>query len=342
MPPPPEKEIVLDISGEKSVDSLLREARSIGIKTVVSRTGFPASKELDGLARLEVSDTPKGEESAVWLQIEGGKDVAKAIEASGKEYGLVIVQCNNWKIIPLENLIAEFRRRNRRLYAYMKEKSDIELAFNILEKGVDGIVIPSAALSVAKEMVESLRSKRIFSVGPATITRMVDVGLGERACIDTTSQLALGEGMLVGSMSNFFFLVHGETIPSEYIPTRPFRVNAGAIHSYVLGPDGKTRYLAEIQASDKVQIISFNGSSRSVAVGRVKIERRPLIMIAAKLDGHEGSAVLQNAETIRLVRADGSAVAVTDLKAGDQVLVHIAAVTGRHFGGEVDEFIIER
>jgi 3-dehydroquinate synthase II len=148
--------------------------------------------------------------------------------------------------------------------------------------------------------------------------------------------------MLVGSISNFFFLVHGETVPSEYIPTRPFRVNAGAIHSYALVPDGKTRYLAEIQASDKVQIVSFKGSSRSVAVGRVKIERRPLMMIAAKVDGQEGSAVLQNAETIRLVRADGSAVAVTDLKAGDQVLVHIGAGTGRHFGGEVDEFIIER
>jgi 3-dehydroquinate synthase II len=92
-----------------------------------------------------------------------------------------------------------------------------------------------------------------------------------------------------------------------------------------------------------VQIVSSSGGSRSVSVGRVKIERRPMILIAAKLDSHEGSAVLQNAETIRLVKPDGSTAAVTDLKEGDEVLVHIAGgAAGRHFGGVVDEFIIER
>ncbi len=338
----PEKEIALDVSGERNLDPLLREAKAAGIKTVVSRTGFPASKELDGLSKLEVSDTPKGEHSAAWLQIEGGGDVERAIEASKKGYGVVVVQCNNWKIIPLENLIADFRRRKMRLYAFMMAKGDIEDAFNVLEKGVDGVVIPSGAIAIAKEIAESMRNKRTFPLAPATVTRMVEVGLGERACIDTTSQLSLGEGMLVGSISNFFFLVHSETVPSEYIPTRPFRVNAGAIHSYVLGPDGKTRYLSEIQAADRVQVVSSKGSSRSVSVGRVKIERRPLVMVAAKRDGTEGSVMLQKAETIRLVKTDGSAVAVTDLKEGDQVLVHLGAGTGRHFGGEVDEFVIER
>ena len=59
--------------------------------------------------------------------------------------------------------------------------------------------------------------------------------------------------MLIGSRASFFFLVHSETVPSEYIPTREFRVNAGAMHSYILGEDGKTRYLSELKASDKVR-----------------------------------------------------------------------------------------
>jgi 3-dehydroquinate synthase II len=53
--------------------------------------------------------------------------------------------------------------------------------------------------------------------------------------------------------------------------------------------------------------------------------------------------MLQNAETIRLVRPDGTPLAITEAKTGDEVLVHVAgAAKARHFGGEVDEFIVER
>jgi 3-dehydroquinate synthase II len=172
---------------------------------------------------------------------------------------------------------------------------------------------------------------------------IVEVGNGERVCIDTASQLELGEGMLIGSAASFFFLVHSETVPTEYIPTRPFRVNAGALHSYILGTDGKTRYLSELRAGDRVQLVDKSGARREATVGRIKMERRPLVMVRAEYDGHEGTAMLQNAETIRLVRPDGTPLAVTEAKEGDEVLVHIPAETkGRHFGGEVDEFVIER
>jgi 3-dehydroquinate synthase II len=339
----PDKEIALDLTGQNDIDSLLSEAKSIGIRTVVSRTGFTVSRALDGLTTIEASEEGKaGDGRALWLQVETGKDVERAIEAAEMGHDLVIVQCNNWKIIPLENLIAEFRRRNRRIYAFMKERSDIELAFGILEKGVDGIVIPPDSLGAVKELMRSIGNTRVFELFPATVTKIVDVGLGERVCVDTTSQLSLGEGMLVGSIGSFFFLVHGETVPSAFIPTRPFRVNAGAIHSYILGQDGKTRYLSELRASDRVEVVSFHGVSRPVTVGRVKIERRPLLMIAADANGQEGTAMLQKAETIRLVKADGTTVAVTDLREGDKVLVHLGGGAGRHFGGEVDEFIIER
>ena len=39
-----------------------------------------------------------------------------------------------------------------------------------------------------------------------------------------------------------------------------------------------------------------------VIVGRVKIERRPLMMIEASADGEVGTVMLQKAETIRLIQ----------------------------------------
>jgi len=339
----PDKEIALDLTGQERVDPIVNEAKAIGIKTLVSRTGFPVSRALDGLTTIEASEEGGAAEGrALWLRVETGQDVDRAIRAAEAGNDLVIVQCTNWKIIPLENMIAEFRRRNRRIYAFVEDRTDIEVAFGILEKGVDGIVIPPGSLSAARDLIRSAGGTKVYELVPATVTKIVDVGLGERVCVDTTSQLSLGEGMLVGSIGSFFFLVHSETVPSTFIPTRPFRVNAGAIHSYVLGQDGKTRYLAELKASDRVQVVSFQGASRPVTVGRVKIERRPLVMIAANANGQEGTAMLQKAETIRLVRSDGTTVAVTDLKEGDTVLVHLGGGAGRHFGGEVDEFIIER
>ncbi len=284
-----------------------------------------------------------------WVEVRGSKDVDRAVESSLREdHKFVVVDCTNWKIIPLENLIGEFRRRHRKIYAFMKSEADIKLAFSILEKGVDGVVIPYASLKASKALISKVTSAaagkgRSVPLVTAKIKRIVDVGDGERVCIDTASNLELGEGMLVGSMASFFFLVHSETIPTEYIPTRPFRVNAGALHSYIIGADGKTRYLSELQAGDKVQLVNRSGEKRDAVVGRIKMERRPLVMIKAESDGKEGTAMLQNAETIRLVRPDGTALAVTEAKVGDEVLVHVAGLAkGRHFGGEVDEFIVER
>jgi len=280
--------------------------------------------------------------------VKGAKDLDRAVESSLKrDHKFVVVDCTNWKIIPLENLIGEFRRKHRKIYAFMKSESDIKLAFSILEKGVDGVVIPYSSLKASKPLIAKMTSaageQKGVPLARAKIKSIVDVGDGERVCIDTASQLELGEGMLVGSMATFFFLVHSETIPTEYIPTRPFRVNAGALHSYILGGDGKTRYLSELQAGDKVQVVDRSGAKRDAIIGRIKMERRPLVMIKAECDGREGTAMLQNAETIRLVRPDGSPLAVTEAKAGDEVLVHVAEqAKGRHFGGEVDEFIVER
>ena len=74
----------------------------------------------------------------------------------------------------------------------------------------------------------------------ATITN-VNFRTGDRVCIDTTSMMVPGEGMLIGSYSKAMFLVHSESLESEYVASRPFRVNAGPVQA-CYGPGNKTRY----------------------------------------------------------------------------------------------------
>jgi 3-dehydroquinate synthase II len=84
-----------------------------------------------------------------------------------------------------------------------------------------------------------------------------------------------------------------------------------------------------------------DGSARRVVVGRVKIERRPMLLVEAQTaDGRRVAALLQNAETIRLATPEGT-TSVVDLQVGDAVLARLDA-GGRHFGMSVDETIVER
>jgi 3-dehydroquinate synthase II len=175
----------------------------------------------------------------------------------------------------------------------------------------------------------------------ATITTTKQLGMGDRACLDTCTQMTLGEGMLVGNTASGFFLVHSESIDNPYVASRPFRVNAGAVHAYTLSPGGKTKYLADLKAGDEVLLVNFQGKSQTAYLGRNKIEKRPMMLIEAEAEGQQVSLVMQNAETIRLVGPDGKAVSITNLKPGDKVLAHIEKA-GRHFGMQVDETLIER
>jgi 3-dehydroquinate synthase II len=147
--------------------------------------------------------------------------------------------------------------------------------------------------------------------------------------------------MLVGNSGQAMFLVHSESLETPYVAPRPFRVNAGAVHAYVLLPDGGTKYLGELKAGDEVLVVRHDGETSVAYVGRNKIERRPLMLVEAEADGRSISLILQNAETIRLTGPNGDAVSVATLKPGDKVLAHLET-GGRHFGQAIEETITEK
>ena len=90
-----------------------------------------------------------------------------------------------------------------------------------------------------------------------------------------------------------------------------------------------------------MMLVDHAGASRSAYVGRVKVERRPLMLVRAEMNGKDTSLVLQNAETIRLTSASGEPMSVASLKVGDKVLAHTEEA-GRHFGMKVEETLIEK
>jgi 3-dehydroquinate synthase II len=272
-----------------------------------------------------------------FIDIKGKSDEDKAAAISPEK--IVVLRMLDWTIIPIENLLA---RRGKNIMVQVETSAQAKLMVEILEKGVDGIVLNTTNINEIKktaELICTLTEK--IPLVTATITNIKQLGMGDRSCLDTCTQMAVGEGMLVGNTAAGFFLVHSESIDNPYVASRPFRVNAGAVHAYTLTPGSKTKYLADLKAGDEVMLVDFHGKTQTAYLGRNKIEKRPMMIIEAQADKMPISLVMQNAETIRLVSPEGKAISITDLKPGDKVLGHVEKV-GRHFGMKVDETLIER
>lgn len=273
--------------------------------------------------------------------ISSNEDLEEIVIASKYGADFVIVEAVDWKIIPLENLIAKLQKTRTKIYTTTKNSDEIRTMFSVLEHGVNGVILETADVNQIENSHKLLDNPN-FKLKYARILELKDVGMGERVCVDTVSMMTIGEGMLIGSKSNFLFLVHNESVGSSFTSPRPFRVNAGAIHCYTPMSDGTTKYLSELEAGMEILVVGNDGSSRKSTVGRSKIESRPMRMVKAQLDDSKGSVILQNAETIRLITKDKRLVSVTDLKIGDEVLAYTKPSSGRHFGMSVDEFILEK
>jgi len=263
-------------------------------------------------------------------------------EAVADEADYTIVVSEDWQIIPLENLIARVGEETE-LVAGVQTAEDARTAYETLELGADAVLLDTDDVDEIRKTVEvrDELGREQLDLEYAEVTDIEQTGSADRVCIDTGSLMDHDEGMLVGSMARGLFFVHAETAESPYVASRPFRVNAGAVHAYVRTPDGGTKYLSELRSGDEVQVVDTGGHTREAIVGRAKIEKRPMFRVQAETaDGDRIETLLQNAETIKVSTRDGR-TAVTDLEPGDEVLVHYAE-TATHFGERIEESIIEK
>ena len=263
----------------------------------------------------------------------------------------ILLDLGEWKMIPIENIIAACDGGPTKVAARISSAEQVLGAAFALEIGVDALLVDENTLStaliaksqrgeVATETRDEISTNEI-ELSNLEVIEVREGGVGDRVCVDLTSVLEQEEGMIVGSSSKSMVLVHGETVESEFVPTRPFRVNAGAAHSYIMMADGTTSYLSELKMGDEVLVVNSNGDSRNCVVGRVKIEKRPFILFRWKNENYnEAGVLLQQAETVRLISESRGLVSVTELVPGMKLLGWNGGA-GRHVGqtisAEVDE-----
>ena len=284
-----------------------------------------------------------GDAIASIVTVREPEDVATARKQSGVV--LVDVSANDWSIIPAENLVAASAERGGEVefIACVKTSEEALEQLEALETGVRGVVLKTddeKEVRLLAKVVQKIRNRGRANEKLETVkvTNVKNCGTGDRACVDCSTNFKVGEGLLVGNFANGLFLVHSECLSGEgYVNSRPFRVNAGAIHSYAQMPNGRTGYLSELKAGEVVLRVNAKGETEEATVGRVKTERRSMVLVEAEKDGETYSCLLQNAETVRLIcNENGEAKSVSDLRKGDEVLIKISK-QARHTGIAIDE-----
>ena len=286
---------------------------------------------------------PAGQaESGTQLVVSDARTLQAACDAVRNVAWTILTFTDPTKI-PLEIVIAAAENSGGRTVTVVNDISDAEIVKLVLEHGSDGLLLtPSGPDDVATLARVVTHRRDSVPLAEFVVTGIEHIGMGDRACIDTCSLLETDEGCLIGSFAGGMFLSCSETHPLPYMPTRPFRWNAGAVHSYVLVPDNRTRYVSELRAGQPILAVRSDGTAREVRIGRVKIERRPLLSITATAPGGATvNVITQDDWHVRLLGPGATVNNVTELKAGDRLLGCVP-VESRHVGLPITEFCDER
>ena len=291
-----------------------------------------------------------GENIGKYVHIENqeGQNEAKALVGS---VSWIMITANDWKMIPLENIIATAQNTPTKIAAKMDSIEQLMGAAYALGSGVDALIISdlNESLNIANSIKndkklsdEILINSNNISIKEVELIEIVPVGNADRVCIDLVNMMNVGDGIFVGSSSKSMLLMHSETIESEFVPTRPFRINAGAVHAYTLLEDGSTKYLCELKAGERILVSNAKGESYPSTIGRLKIEPRPMLMLKWRDENNnENQSFVQQAETVRVMNNLGEAKSVTKLLKGEHLLARIES-GGRHIGKEIRTNVEER
>lgn len=353
------KEAILEEALHQRVDGVL--ASSVDDLAILPPTTtkvlFPADDELPEdldtvdvvMVRPSVHGTPAelraryaGVEFGRYVEITDSESLEDACESARTERWSLLWFHDPTKI-PLEIVLAAADGASGSIVTEVADVEEAEIVFGVLEHGSDGVLMAPREVGDATKLKAAAETRPDdLDLVELEVTGIEHVGMGERACIDTCSHFREDEGILVGSHSQGMILCSSETHPLPYMPTRPFRVNAGALHSYTASGNGRTNYLSELHSGAKVLAVDSKGQTRTVVVGRMKLETRPLLSVnAVSSDGREVNLILQDDWHVRVLGPGGAVLNATELRAGTKVLGYLPTEK-RHVGYPINEYCIEK
>ena len=141
------------------------DPKKIGKKKTKLETVYPSP--LANYVVLEKEGTkPKGKKVGRKFQVLSNKDIEEILTIAKKGLDFVIVEVKDWKIIPLENIIAKLHKIHTKIFAIARTPEEVRKMFSILEVGVDGVIFSTSSINEVREAMVYLGT-RSFDLSPA-------------------------------------------------------------------------------------------------------------------------------------------------------------------------------
>src|ERR671930_1287665 len=114
-----------------------------------------------------------GNRVCYFKKVQSNLDVDEIERASEAGAEFVIVDASNWKIIPLENIIAKLHKSKTKVFATAKSSQEVATMFAVLELGVDGVILSTDSEDEVDKARQQLSITK-FPIKPAKIIEIKD------------------------------------------------------------------------------------------------------------------------------------------------------------------------
>ena len=89
------------------------------------------------------------------------KDIENILDSAKKGLDFVVIEVKDWKIIPLENIIAKLHKIHTKIFTIARNPKEARKMFSILDIGVDGVIFNTGSINEVREALVYLGSKKL-------------------------------------------------------------------------------------------------------------------------------------------------------------------------------------
>lgn len=163
---PQEKESLLSLALENA-DAILQDSQAS------NRSGKLNITFLTELNEKQIAQLKKeSKKTAFRTIIKGKEDENKAAKAAELQIDYIIINCLDWRVIPLENLIAKARGKSK-LIAEVTTAEDAKLVLEALELGTDGVLLKTSNQKELEKTITIIKAQTLkIALTTAKITEI--------------------------------------------------------------------------------------------------------------------------------------------------------------------------
>ena len=114
---------------EEGVKMIYLDPKKLDKKKTKLQTVFPSNSANYVVLEKETSTKPKGKKIGKKFEVLSNSDIDNVLNIAKKGLDFVVVEVKDWKIIPLENIIAKLHKIHTKIFAIARTPEEVRKMF---------------------------------------------------------------------------------------------------------------------------------------------------------------------------------------------------------------------